>query len=71
MYPSPPLHPCVTLVGDFSRPSSEEGTHGVRNGKEREQERISVHGVLLEGDYLATLPMSGVGSTVGTETESL
>ena len=37
----------------------------------REQERISVHGVLLEGKYLATLPMSGVGSTVGTETESL
>ena len=39
--------------------------------RESMQERISVHGVLLEGDHLATLPMSGVGSTVGTETESL
>ena len=45
-----------------------EGTHGVRNGKESERERISVNGVLLEGDYLATLSW---GCFVSLEVSSL
>ena len=39
--------------------------------RSQQSERVFAHGVLLDCDKLATLPKSGVGSTVGTETESL